>query len=79
MSKPGFVKEYKLVVVGGGAVGKSALTIQFMQVCIVCIVCIVCVVCVRMVDEGRVSACSCRGDGGERGEWIRVSQMSRVK
>eukprot|EP00048_Salpingoeca_helianthica_P015992 m.229814 g.229814 ORF g.229814 m.229814 type:complete len:193 (-) comp17841_c0_seq1:258-836(-) len=31
MSKAGFVKEYKLVVVGGGAVGKSALTIQFMQ------------------------------------------------
>ena len=28
----GFVKEYKLVVVGGGAVGKSALTIQFTQV-----------------------------------------------
>lgn len=27
-----FVKEYKLVVVGGGGVGKSALTIQFIQV-----------------------------------------------
>lgn len=26
-----FVKEYKLVVVGGGGVGKSALTIQFIQ------------------------------------------------
>ena len=25
------VKEYKLVVVGGGGVGKSALTIQFIQ------------------------------------------------
>ena len=25
--------EYKLVVVGGGGVGKSALTIQFIQVC----------------------------------------------
>ena len=27
--------EYKLVVVGGGGVGKSALTIQFIQVCYV--------------------------------------------
>ncbi len=27
--------EYKLVVVGGGGVGKSALTIQFIQVCVV--------------------------------------------
>ncbi|KAJ7736814.1 small GTPase superfamily [Mycena metata] len=26
-----FLKEYKLVVVGGGGVGKSALTIQFIQ------------------------------------------------
>ena len=25
------LKEYKLVVVGGGGVGKSALTIQFIQ------------------------------------------------
>ncbi|KAJ1678017.1 Ras GTPase, partial [Spiromyces aspiralis] len=32
MSKnPLFVREYKLVVVGGGGVGKSALTIQFIQ------------------------------------------------
>ncbi|KJE95357.1 small monomeric GTPase [Capsaspora owczarzaki ATCC 30864] len=31
MSKSNFVKEYKLVVVGGGGVGKSALTIQFIQ------------------------------------------------
>eukprot|EP00128_Syssomonas_multiformis_P001709 Colp12_sorted_trinity150504_noHs@22062 len=30
MSK-NFLKEYKLVVVGGGGVGKSALTIQFIQ------------------------------------------------
>ena len=36
--------EYKLVVVGGGGVGKSALTIQFIQVWFVaCTVC-VCVV-----------------------------------
>lgn len=27
----GHIKEYKLVVVGGGGVGKSALTIQFIQ------------------------------------------------
>ncbi|EJU04578.1 ras-like protein [Dacryopinax primogenitus] len=27
----GYLREYKLVVVGGGAVGKSALTIQFIQ------------------------------------------------
>ena len=26
-----FLREYKLVVVGGGGVGKSALTIQFVQ------------------------------------------------
>ncbi len=32
MSKSSFIKEYKLVVVGGGGVGKSALTIQFIQV-----------------------------------------------
>ena len=31
MSKPGLVREYKIVVVGGGGVGKSALTIQFIQ------------------------------------------------
>jgi GTPase KRas protein len=31
-SKSSFIKEYKLVVVGGGGVGKSALTIQFIQV-----------------------------------------------
>eukprot|EP00049_Salpingoeca_infusionum_P003808 m.71001 g.71001 ORF g.71001 m.71001 type:complete len:195 (+) comp12279_c0_seq1:992-1576(+) len=31
MSKGAFIKEYKLVVVGGGGVGKSALTIQFIQ------------------------------------------------
>ncbi|KAJ1979922.1 RAS1 protein [Dimargaris verticillata] len=31
MSKTQFVREYKLVVVGGGGVGKSALTIQFIQ------------------------------------------------
>ncbi|CAG2182640.1 unnamed protein product, partial [Oppiella nova] len=28
-----FSQTYKLVVVGGGGVGKSALTIQFIQVC----------------------------------------------
>jgi hypothetical protein len=28
--------EYKLVVVGGGGVGKSALTIQFIQVISLC-------------------------------------------
>lgn len=27
------VQTYKLVIVGGGGVGKSALTIQFIQVC----------------------------------------------
>ena len=32
MSKSSQIKEYKLVVVGGGGVGKSALTIQFIQV-----------------------------------------------
>jgi GTPase KRas protein len=31
MSKTQFLREYKLVVVGGGGVGKSALTIQFIQ------------------------------------------------
>ncbi|KAJ7578144.1 ras family-domain-containing protein [Mycena floridula] len=31
MSRAQFVREYKLVVVGGGGVGKSALTIQFVQ------------------------------------------------
>ncbi|KAI7850273.1 ras-like protein 1 [Circinella umbellata] len=31
MSKPSFLREYKLVMVGGGGVGKSALTIQFIQ------------------------------------------------
>ena len=32
MAKPGDAdKQYKLVVVGGGGVGKSALTIQFIQ------------------------------------------------
>lgn len=31
MSRPQFLREYKLVVVGGGGVGKSALTIQFIQ------------------------------------------------
>ncbi|KAF7317868.1 Ras-like protein [Mycena kentingensis (nom. inval.)] len=30
-SKASFLREYKLVVVGGGGVGKSALTIQFIQ------------------------------------------------
>lgn len=35
--------EYKLVVVGGGGVGKSALTIQFIQVWFVaCTVCVFC-------------------------------------
>ncbi|KAG2227360.1 hypothetical protein INT45_004315 [Circinella minor] len=31
MSKASFLREYKLVIVGGGGVGKSALTIQFIQ------------------------------------------------
>ncbi|OUM63847.1 hypothetical protein PIROE2DRAFT_9516 [Piromyces sp. E2] len=31
MSKPQVLREYKIVVVGGGGVGKSALTIQFIQ------------------------------------------------
>ncbi|TPX42506.1 hypothetical protein SeLEV6574_g05567 [Synchytrium endobioticum] len=31
MSRMNLVKEYKIVVVGGGGVGKSALTIQFIQ------------------------------------------------
>ena len=30
--------EYKLVVVGGGGVGKSALTIQFIQVSLLSVV-----------------------------------------
>ena len=30
-SQAKFLREYKLVVVGGGGVGKSALTIQFSQ------------------------------------------------
>lgn len=29
---PGHTQTYKLVVVGGGGVGKSAVTIQFIQV-----------------------------------------------
>jgi GTPase SAR1 family protein len=28
------MEEYKLAVVGGGGVGKSALTVQFIQVCV---------------------------------------------
>ncbi|KAF8339891.1 ras protein, partial [Cantharellus anzutake] len=31
MSRAQFLREYRLVVVGGGGVGKSALTIQFIQ------------------------------------------------
>ncbi|KAJ3087776.1 Ras GTPase [Quaeritorhiza haematococci] len=31
MSRANLVREYKIVVVGGGGVGKSALTIQFIQ------------------------------------------------
>ncbi|CAO3670149.1 unnamed protein product [Umbelopsis ramanniana] len=31
MSKSSFLREYKIVAVGGGGVGKSALTIQFIQ------------------------------------------------
>ncbi|KAJ2545791.1 RAS1 protein, partial [Coemansia sp. RSA 1933] len=31
MSGNQLIREYKLVVVGGGGVGKSALTIQFIQ------------------------------------------------
>ncbi|KAG1461995.1 hypothetical protein G6F55_003239 [Rhizopus delemar] len=31
MSKASFLREYKIVIVGGGGVGKSALTIQFIQ------------------------------------------------
>ena len=39
--------EYKLVVVGGGGVGKSALTIQFIQVWFVaCTLCVCVCVCV---------------------------------
>lgn len=32
MNRPNFNQNYKLVVVGGGGVGKSAITIQFIQV-----------------------------------------------
>lgn len=32
--KHNYSSTYKLVVVGGGGVGKSAITIQFIQVCI---------------------------------------------
>ena len=31
MSEPQFLHKYKLVVLGSGGVGKSALTIQFVQ------------------------------------------------
>ncbi|CAJ0642005.1 8058_t:CDS:2, partial [Entrophospora sp. SA101] len=31
MSNAQFLREYKIVIVGGGGVGKSALTIQFIQ------------------------------------------------
>ncbi|KAI9280633.1 ras-like protein 3 [Sporodiniella umbellata] len=31
MSRASFLREYKIVIVGGGGVGKSALTIQFIQ------------------------------------------------
>ncbi|KAJ8663548.1 Ras-like protein 3 [Lichtheimia ornata] len=31
MSNASFLREYKIVIVGGGGVGKSALTIQFIQ------------------------------------------------
>jgi Ras-related protein R-Ras2 len=31
-----YSQSYKLVVVGGGGVGKSALTIQFIQVSFIC-------------------------------------------
>lgn len=35
MNRPNYSNQnYKLVVVGGGGVGKSAITIQFIQVCI---------------------------------------------
>lgn len=38
MSKPSdrqnYAQTYKLVIVGGGGVGKSAITLQFIQVCI---------------------------------------------
>jgi len=30
--RPNYAQSYKLVVVGGGGVGKSAITIQFIQV-----------------------------------------------
>ena len=47
--------EYKLVVVGGGGVGKSALTIQFIQVMVVslCVMYYMCV-CVCRVCMSRV-------------------------
>lgn len=32
MNRPNYNQSYKLVVVGGGGVGKSAITIQFIQV-----------------------------------------------
>lgn len=32
LSAPGHTQTYKIVVVGGGGVGKSAITIQFIQV-----------------------------------------------
>jgi len=32
MNRPNYNQNYKLVVVGGGGVGKSAITIQFIQV-----------------------------------------------
>jgi GTPase SAR1 family protein len=35
MNRPNYNQNYKLVVVGGGGVGKSAITIQFIQVLIV--------------------------------------------
>lgn len=33
--RQGYAQTYKLVVVGGGGVGKSAITIQFIQVRII--------------------------------------------
>lgn len=35
--RQGYAQTYKLVVVGGGGVGKSAITIQFIQVSIILI------------------------------------------
>ena len=32
MSQPRLMREFRMAVVGGGGVGKSALTIQFVQV-----------------------------------------------